>query len=137
MFSWMILLSSIVNCGFMTIFKQQEYVEYKYYNYHLPIIYLSSLHSLTTYTCAHIDLLDRIFFTFIYTLENVVKAMSRGMILHDFTYLRDVELVGLRGGQPRVRTPSAAIQPSFKSLKFIRRSILSLSPINNRISNRF
>lgn len=35
-------------------------------------------------------LTGRIFFTGIYTLEAVVKAVSRGMILHDFTYLRDV-----------------------------------------------
>ena len=43
---------------------------------------------------------------------------------------RRVELVGLRGGRPRVRTPSSAIHPSFQSLLSFRRSIFSLSPSN-------
>lgn len=30
MFSWMILLSIVINCGFMTVSKQPEYVEYEH-----------------------------------------------------------------------------------------------------------
>ena len=131
MFSWMILLSIIVNCGFMTISKQPEYVEYEY-----TITTIIFQHHLNDYkfNCAPNDLLDRIFFTCIYTMEAVLKAVSRGMILHDFTYLRDVwnwldfVVVGLAYAQ-LCRNPS-----SFPIANLFG-DVLSFSSINSTITN--
>jgi hypothetical protein len=61
LFSRFMMLTVIINCGFMTLSKPPEFVE---------------------------DILEHVFMT-IYTLECIVKIVARGFFVDQLSYVRD------------------------------------------------
>ena len=76
MFSFLVIVTILVNCILMTL-PPEDSIERTEYAFHIiPIV-------------INWESIFRVIFTTIYTFESCLKVAARGFILEPFTYLRD------------------------------------------------